>query len=57
MEEVLEHSKEKICCFKDLHTITAFVDSSGALATSPEGHIFCFRSATQSTQRFYANMK
>lgn len=57
MEEVLEHSREKISSFKDLHTITVFVDSSGALATSPKGHVFCFRSAIQSTQCFYANMK
>jgi len=57
MEEVLEHSREKICSYKELHTILVFADSSGALATSPKGHTFCFRSAVQSTQRFYANMK
>lgn len=57
MEEVLEHSREKISSFKDLHMITVFLDSSGALATSLKGHTFCFRSAIQSTQCFYANMK
>lgn len=57
MEEILEHSREKSCSFKSLHTSVVFVGSSGSPATIPKSQMFWFRSVIQSTQHFYAYMK